>query len=390
MAPIHVLIVDDSQVTLRILSHTLRADAAIGTISTAQGSQEALASIALSQPDVVVLEIGMPGMGGLDVLREIRQTDQRLPIIMYSSASESVAEAAVEALELGANDFVPKSMSQDTVRVIQSKLLPRIKILAQPAERTLARVKPARTTPAAPRVVKAASPEVTRARPEPDAAQVRRQAMELVQHLLRPERKARSKPRVVRLLAIGASTGGPQALETVLLGLPGNLAVPVVVVQHMPATFTAHLAQQLDARCALRVREGYSGAALAAGDVWIAPGGRHMTVRMEQGGARILLNDGPPEHSCRPAVDVLFRSAVKAYNNGVLAVVLTGMGCDGARGAAAVAAAGGQVIAQDEATSVVWGMPRAVVAAGVASQVLPLDRIAASIRAGVAGRREVA
>lgn len=373
MAPIRVLLVDDSRIVQRMLSHTLRADPAIGQIFTVSSGEEALSQIARARPDAVVLDVQMPGMSGLEVLREIRRTDKKLPIIMFSCETGLMTKVTIEALMLGASDYVAKPDTR-TVDVMREQLLPKIKMLAQPA--------PAKAAPPAPRPAM---------RPAARLAQSTSSAVARVQHLLKGGREARpQRPAPVRLVAIGSSTGGPQALETVLGALPGDFPVPVVVVQHMPPTYTAHLAQQLNQRCALRVREATSGATLAAGDVWIAKGGRHMTVRVDHGRARILLTDSAPENSCRPAVDVLFRSAAKAYGGGVLAAVLTGMGSDGARGAAAIVGAGGRVLAQDKDSSVVWGMPRAVIEAGVASRVLPLARIAPTLRAQVAGDRAVA
>jgi len=181
------------------------------------------------------------------------------------------------------------------------------------------------------------------------------------------------------ILAIAVSTGGPNALATLLPQLPGDLAVPVVVVQHIPPIFSKALADRLDTKCALHVAEAQHGVALRAGDVWIAPGDHHMVVRKDGGSARIETNQGPPENSCRPAADVLFRSVAAAYGAATLGLVLTGMGSDGAKGAEALVAAGGHVLAQDEATSVVWGMPGAVTNAGLVDRVLPLQAIAAEI-----------
>jgi two-component system chemotaxis response regulator CheB len=192
----------------------------------------------------------------------------------------------------------------------------------------------------------------------------------------------------VEVVAIGTSTGGPNALAEILPALPYDLPVSVLVVQHMPPVFTAHLAERLAERCALEVREGVTGALLLPGAVWIAPGDQHMAVRRSGGEVRIALHSGPPENSCRPAADELFRSATAAFGAGVLAVVLTGMGQDGLRGCEHVRAAGGAVVAQDEETSTVWGMPGAVARAGLADTVLPLSDIAAEIvRRALNGRR---
>jgi len=192
----------------------------------------------------------------------------------------------------------------------------------------------------------------------------------------------RRKPAV---LVIGASTGGPEALARVLPHLPASLPVPVLLVQHMPPVFTRQFAQRLDRLCALRVVEAVDGTPLQPGTVHLAPGDRHLVVRATPRGLQTALNQDPPENFCRPAVDPLFRSAVAAFDGAVLAVVLTGMGHDGREGAGAIRAAGGTVLAQDQATSVVWGMPGAVTQAGYADEVLPLDRVAEAIGRHLAG-----
>jgi two-component system chemotaxis response regulator CheB len=189
------------------------------------------------------------------------------------------------------------------------------------------------------------------------------------------------------VVAIGVSTGGPNALAVVLPALPADFRAPVLVVQHMPPLFTKLLSERLSAQCALRVREGEDGAPLCAGDVWIAPGNFHMKVRRGRDGAEIEIDSSSPENSCRPAVDVLFRSAAAAFGAGTLGVVLTGMGRDGLRGSAAIAGVGGRVIVQDEASSIVWGMPGAVAESGIADAVLPLHSIGGDVVRRVADSR---
>jgi len=357
--PINVLIIDDSAVIRRLLTRSLQSDPEIARVDSAGSGQIGLGILERRPPDVVILDVIMPEMDGLAVLREIRARDKMLPVIMFSTETRHAAQSTIEALSLGASAYVPKpsklSVGPD---VIERQLLPKIKALVKrrAAFTFGARPSPSSSAPRSPRTVpKASSP---------------------------PSRRSRRIVRV-QLLAIGASTGGPQALERVLTSLPGNLSVPVVVIQHMPPTFTMYLAQRLNSVCALRVREGIDGERLEPGDVWIAPGGVHMDLFRDGTSARIQLSDAPPENSCRPSVDVTFRAAARIYGSGVLAAVLTGMGSDGTKGSLSIAAAGGRIIAQDQASSVVWGMPRAVVDAGVADRVLPLGRIGPVLLDGV-------
>jgi two-component system chemotaxis response regulator CheB len=266
---------------------------------------------------------------------------------MFSTLTERGAEATLEAMSLGASDYVTKpanvgSVTESMARV-RAELVPKIRALCE-AQR-----------PVAPREV---APPVAIRRPPtaPSAARAR-----------------------IDLVAIGTSTGGPRALHELLGRLPGDLPVPVVIVQHMPPVFTRLLAERLDATCPLSVREAEGGERPAAGTVWIAPGDHHLVVERGVDGPVLRLDDGPPENSCRPSVDVLFRSVASVLGARSLGVVLTGMGADGQRGAEQLVAAGADVLAQDEATSVVWGMPGAVARAGLAAEVLDLPATAAAI-----------
>ena len=343
---IAVLVVDDSLLYRRILEKALGSDPDIGEVITANSGEEALAQIERRRPDALILDVVMPGMDGLQVLKEIRRRDTLLPVVMFSSKTSASAQTTIQALTLGASDCVFKPSAADSAAVVAERLLPRVKTLAIAAAKRKPQRRAARRPPQAAPGLPADSP--------------------------------------VQIVTIGSSTGGPAALERLLGELPANLPVPILITQHMPKTFTSYLAQQLDKGCALKVREGVDGAKIAPGEVWIAPGGRHMEIAR---GGVIRLNDAPPVNACRPAVDVTFRSAAATYGSGVLAAVLTGMGTDGAAGAAAIKQRGGKTIAQDEESSVVWGMPRAVVEAGAADVVLPLDDIAQAIFQSVAGIR---
>lgn len=349
MSAIRILIVDDSVVIRRVLADILDADRDIDVVGTASNGRIALERIATLRPDLVTMDIEMPEMDGLTAVRELRRTDRRTPVIMFSTLTERGASATLDALANGANDYVTKPVSTGSpitaMERVRNDLLPRIKALVGRGDPV---TRPSRSGSAA------VAPATLR------------------------RRSSAATP--VQIVAVGSSTGGPNALETVLTSLPADLGVPIVVVQHMPPLFSRLLAERLDTKSALRIREAAPGMRLEAGDVMIAPGDHHMSLRQSvSGGVEVVIDQGPPENSCRPAVDVLFRSVAAVYGPRSLGVVLTGMGQDGMLGARQLAAAGADVIAQDEATSVVWGMPGAVVGDGLASDVLPIDQIAATI-----------
>jgi two-component system, chemotaxis family, protein-glutamate methylesterase/glutaminase len=355
--PIRVLIVDDSAVARRLLAEALAADPELAVAGIANSGSVALDRIAELKPDLVTLDIEMPGMDGIATLVEIRKRIPMLPVIMFSSLTGPGASVTVEALSRGASDYVAKPSQKANVdaalAAVRLELIPKIKALCA-----------ARKMPATQLAAPSSRPVVT---PAP------------------------CTPTRVDVVAIGSSTGGPNALAALIPQFPANFPVPIVITQHMPVMFTHLLAKHLDGLTALEVREGKDGPKLAGGDVWIAPGDYHMTVVRKGGDCMLALDQSPPENSCRPAVDVLFRSVAESFGANALAVVLTGMGSDGTRGAAAIRRAGGAILAQDEATSVVWGMPGSVVAAGLADRVCPLSEIAAEItRRARIGRSSVA
>ncbi len=352
MAPIRVLPVDDSVVVRRAIAELLGGAADVEVQRAAQSGAIALQRIRECAPDVVLLDVEMPEMSGLQTLAEIRRLHPRLPVIMFSASTDRGSSTTVEALALGASDYLVKPTSLGggaAATATRDELLRKVRALGRPW--SAATALPSRPV-AAPR---------------------------------RPGRLLRGP---VDALAIGCSTGGPNALTAVLAELPAELPVPVLIVQHMPPMFTGLLAERLDKGCALSVREATDGARVSNGVAYLAPGGMHMVVERRAGGVFVQLTTDLPENSCRPAVDPLFRSVVRAYGAKVLGVILTGMGQDGLRGCEAIVEAGGQVLAQDEATSVVWGMPGAVASEGLADAVLPLGGIAAEIsRRVAAGRR---
>jgi len=345
MCPVRVLIVDDSVVIRKVLSEALASDPEVQVAATAPDGSIALSKISLVNPDIVTLDVEMPGMSGLETLIAIRKLYPRLPVIMFSTLTERGAAISLEALSLGANDCVTKPQGNQSVEETRARicgdLIPKVKELclkrAPDAQKHKARAQPAKLGPRAGTTVRA------------------------------------------QIVAIGTSTGGPNALAALLPALAGNFPAPVVVVQHMPPLFTRLLAERLNKQSAVSVHEGVAGTALVPGRVWIAPGDYHMKVAQQNDAVRLVTTQDPPQNSCRPSVDVLFESVAKVYGNGALAVVLTGMGSDGARGAQRIHEAGGQVIVQDEATSIVWGMPGQVAAAGLADAILPLEAIATEL-----------
>ena len=357
MNPIRVMVVDDSVVVRKIVTDVLSADPDIEVVGTAVNGKIALAKLGQLKPDLITMDIEMPEMNGIDAVRAIRAERNRVPIIMFSTLTERGASATLDALAAGANEYVTKPANVGSVgqsmESVREQLIPKIKALTG---------RPVTAGPAS------AAPPL--APPRPPAP-----------------RPAPSKQPAV--LVIGASTGGPEALVRVLPLLPATLPVPVLLVQHMPPVFTRQFAQRLDRLSPLRVVEAADGSPLIPGTAHLAPGDHHLVVRSSGRAPHAVLqtglNQGPPENFCRPAVDPLFRSVVTAYDGAVLAVVLTGMGSDGRTGASEIRAGGGTVIVQDQATSVVWGMPGAIAQAGLADEILPLDRIPEAILRHLAG-----
>lgn len=354
MRKIRVLIVDDSVVIRRVVSDVLGADAALEVVGTAANGKIALQRVEQYHPDIVTLDIEMPEMSGLETVTELKKRFPKIPVIMFSVATERGAQVTLEALARGASDYVTKPANvtspDQALEHVRAELIPRIKSLC---------------------------PALGHG-PEADAGVAREGRL-----------SGRGVAQLERLdvLAIGVSTGGPTALAEVLPRLPKGFPVPILVVQHMPPLFTKYLAERLAARSAIQVTEGHDGDMLEAGHAYVAPGGRHMVLERDGRGVRVKTNSDAPENSCRPAVDVLFRSVASVFGKNALAVVLTGMGQDGLRGCEEICEAGGRVFAQDAETSVVWGMPGMVARSGLADEVLPLDRVAdAVVRRAAIGR----
>lgn len=348
---IRVMVVDDSVVVRRFICEVIASDPHLEVVATAANGKLALQRLNQVEVDLVTLDVDMPELDGFGTLAELRKRRPDLPVLMFSSATSRAAASTIEALSLGANDYLLKPEGVSGLEAarerLKQELLPKIKALC---------VKP--RTSSIPIMIDA---------PVPSAAPV-------------------------TAIAIAVSTGGPAALHLILSALPADLPVPIFIVQHMPATFTALLAARLQQTTALKVLEANLTSRVLPGHVYLAPGDFHLVVDKSSGGLMVRTNQDPPEVSCRPAADVLFRSVAAAYGAGCLGVVLTGMGADGMRGSEAIKKQGGRVIVQDRASSVVWGMPGAVVRARLADAVVPLDQIAFEItrRVRAATRTRVA
>jgi two-component system, chemotaxis family, protein-glutamate methylesterase/glutaminase len=358
MKKIRVLVVDDSTVIRKILSDSLASDPQIEVCGTAAHGKIALAKIPQLNPDILTLDMEMPEMDGIATLVEVRKLYPKLPVIMFSTLTQRGAEATMEALAKGANDYVTKPANVGSVTAamqsVREQMIPRIKAFC-----------PWSTPTPTPAFV-----------PAPRPATV--------------GKSANSTPKRIDAVVIGCSTGGPNALQSVITKIPTTFPVPILIVQHMPPVFTKHLAERLNQLSALNVVEASQGDTIGAGGVWIAPGDYHMQLGRAGTAIRVNLDQGTPENSCRPAVDVLFRSAANLFGGNILSVVLTGMGQDGMRGCETIRHAGGHVLVQDQETSVVWGMPGAVTRAGLADTTLPLARIADEIiRVASLGRSNV-
>lgn len=361
--PIRVMIVDDSAVIRGLVTRSLEGDPAIRVVASVGDGRMAINALQRQPVDVIVLDIEMPVMDGLTAIPELLAVDPSVKIIMSSTLTARGAEVSLKAMQLGAADYVPKPTSTREISggdEFKRTLTEKVRVLggiarAGGGRRAATPLAPRPGTPPTPRAPTPTGDRTVRLRPMPSPA-------------VRPD-----------VIAIGSSTGGPQALFQVVAQLRG-LPQPVLITQHMPATFTTILAEHIQRQCEVVCAEAKDGEPVVGGRVYIAPGDNHMLVVNRGSGPQIALTKDPPENFCRPAVDPMLRSIVAHYGRKVLAVVLTGMGQDGMRGCGVVAEAGGLVVAQDEASSVVWGMPGAVATAGHANAVLPVAEIGAHVR----------
>lgn len=346
MPSARVLVVDDSVVTRQFLSEKLGVHPDIEVVGVAANGRIALAKLDRLMVDVIILDVEMPEMDGLATLRELRRRPTRPRVIMFSAYTTEQAKTTVDALALGAEDCVAKpsglSGADAEPQLAVQAILERIRMLTK-AKRPGSRISQG-------------VPVLRSARSEPSG----------------PAGAAKQR---VDVVAIGASTGGPNALCQLFERLPGLFPAPILIVQHMPVGFTKPFAERLTRESKIPVEEGAEGVRVTAGKAWIAPAGRHMVVRRDRTGCYLHLHDDPPVWSCRPAVDVLFESVATVFPRSALGVVMTGMGEDGRLGSMAICRAGGSVIAQDEQSSVVWGMAGAVANAGLAEAILPLESL---------------
>ena len=350
MPKARVLIVDNSAVIRRALTGALARESRLEVVGSAPNGRTALMKIPLLRPDVVVLDLEMPERDGLETLAAIRRLYPRLPVIMLTAPTSAGVAATIDALTHGANDYVTKPEgavpSDQALKIASDHLVLKV-ALCCPDTLTDGRAGP---------TVRSVSPRARRGRDVGPCP-----------------------PSRVDVVVIGVSTGGPGALMDLIPSFPADFPVPILIVQHMPPMFTRLLAERLSAKAHLPVAEGQPGLTLSPGRIWIAPGDFHLAVERDGDGVRLVTHRNPPENSCRPSADVLFRSVARVYRSQKLAVVMTGMGQDGFRGCRQIHATGGQVLAQDEASSVVWGMPGIVARSGMADQIVPLNRLSAEI-----------
>lgn len=340
--PIRVMIVDDSNFMRKAVGKLISSEPGFEVVGLISNGEEALRSIPVLKPDVVTLDVEMEGMDGLATLRRIMETNPT-PVIMFSAYTKKGAEITLKSLQEGAVDFIEKpsgSLSID-LGAVRDELIRKIRVASTVRPKQLERFKPFKPF-----------------KPSPE---------------LRLSNPSRS------VVAIGSSTGGVQALQAIIPKLSGSLPLPVLIVQHMPPIFTKSLAESLDSHSMIKVKEASDGDMLLPGNAYIAPGGLHMTVRRGSGGVYIHLDKKPEDEPLRPSVDVMFRSVAEVYGGDSLGVILTGMGNDGTAGSKTLKAKGTKIVAQDEATCVVYGMPRMAVEAGVVDIVLPLHEIAYQI-----------
>ncbi len=361
---IRVLVVDDTVLYRKILTDVLNTFPGVEVVGAVGNGQLALSSVTTLKPDIMTLDFEMPVLDGIATLKQLQKHPSDVAVVMVSAHTLQGAKVTLQALELGAFDFIAKpsgSSLQENRQSLMKQLKPVIQSVA--TKRLLART----------------SSMMKRTAPTPVSSTRTTASQPVRSNVAAPVRSTGARPGIVQILAIGVSTGGPNALADLLPRLPENLKVPVVIVQHMPPVFTKALAESLDAKCKLSVVEAQHGNRVLPGTIYIAPGGKHMGLKKVGTVVMVELTTDPPENHCRPSVDYLFRSVAEVYNNNTLGVILTGMGSDGAKGLQVMKGKGSQVIAQDQQSCVVYGMPMEAVKIGVVDVELPLNRIASEI-----------
>jgi len=394
---VRVLVADDAVLFRRVLADALASIPGVEVVGTAANGKFAVQKVRELRPDLLTLDIEMPEMDGLAVLDALRRNGERVEVIVVSALSRRGGDLTMRALEKGAFDFITKpeaASPEDGRKALVEELTPRVRAVAHRLEvRTILRGKSAAARPdPSPANGDPSSPAVgALGKSTPAVGVVGRPALERAQPVSDFDSVAGRMQRLVtpgkpEMVLIGVSTGGPAALARLLPSIPGNIGVPLLVVQHMPPVFTKSLADSLAPKCVVQVREAVPGESPVPNTVYIAPGGQHMRVGVGPDNRPVLeMTDDPPENNCKPAVDYLFRSVANRFPGRAMGVILTGMGSDGALGLKLLKRHGCFVIAQDEASCVVYGMPKAAVDAGVADVVLPLDAIAGRITAVVKG-----
>ena len=359
---IKVLVVDDSSFFRRRVSEIINSESRLEVIDVAVNGREAVEKAKTLKPDVITMDIEMPVMDGITAVREIMAASPT-PILMFSSLTHDGAKATLDALDAGALDFLPKKFEDIARNRDEAVSLLQQRVIQIASKRAFMRRPIAR--PAAAATSSTARPLASRTAAPTASAPSRTMAA-----------KFRASGKKYQLTAIGTSTGGPVALQKILTRLPVNYPHPIVLIQHMPATFTAAFASRLNTLCKIQVKEAQDGDVLQAGVAYLAPGGKQMMVDGRAGAARLRIIDGGDRMNYKPCVDVTFGSAAKVYGDKVLSMVLTGMGADGREGARMLKSAGSTIWAQDEESCVVYGMPQAVAKAGISTEDLPLERIA--------------
>lgn len=370
--PLRVMVVDDSVVIRGLISRWIAAEPDMVVAASLRTGLDAVNQIERVNPDIAVLDIEMPELDGISALPQLLAKKRNLIVIMASTLTRRNAEVSFKALSLGASDYIPKPESTreaSAAEIFHHDLIQKIRSLGAKVRRAVP-ASPNHAAPGYPATSPPLAPALERSR-EP----LSRPPQAPVAHP--PLTRRAFSSQAPRALLIGSSTGGPQALMTLVAEIGAVIdRFPVLITQHMPPTFTTILAEHLARSSHRPAHEAVDGEIVKAGTIYLAPGGRHMRVVRRGAEVAIALDDGPSVNFCKPAVDPLFSSAIDVWQGGILAVVLTGMGSDGMRGGKEIVAAGGSVIAQDEATSVVWGMPGAAANAGICSAILPLGQIA--------------
>jgi two-component system chemotaxis response regulator CheB len=382
---IRVLIADDSSVTRRIVSEAITREPDMELVGAAQDGEEAISFFKSQKPDLVLLDVDMPTLNGIEALKAIRKLNDSVPVIMFSTLTVKGGEATLDALSSGATDYVAKPTGvghlNKAMDYLRQELIPKVRMWG--ARFKSRQEKAAQASAAAPQKTNGMVSSTTANKDARGSASFTLTAAKPAVTPPQPAPRRRNVP--IGVLAIGSSTGGPNALAELIGLLPGDLGVPVLITQHMPPVFTQLLAERLDRGSRLKVKEAFDGAVVRPGEAWVAPGDFHMIVTREGTDTILRINKNAPENSCRPAVDVMFRSIADVYGASTLACILTGMGRDGTAGAQVLAKVGASILAQDEASSVVWGMPRAVYEAGLADAVLNLKDMAAAITTRIRG-----